>query len=392
MNDREFRLLCGFFLSLMVVFGAVGNIISLLTWRNGRRCKKFAGATYFTALAFSDFLVLCTSGLKSAIELLFQMNLWHLHEVLCKLLHTTWHLFFLVSTWVIVSLTIERTIAVCQPLKSAARYNKRREMVVVCILTVVALLLQLPFTVGAKLLPVKPKSTDSMKNVSYNAGNMTEVLEEKCQADPSSFYFRYENEYHNWFIDLGLLFAAPIGILIICNMIILVTIKRRNTALLNLPLAIKKQNGGAMTARVVALCLTLGLSVGPYSVAALIPDVMSENKAVSTVFNDRLMMVLLLIWYVNNSASFILYSIFGREFRRDCAALFCKKYSGQLLKSSLTYMLTRLSNTVSKKYSHDGNNKIFNLSCYKLNDLNRHRNSSSSTVALTSMQSLDNVW
>ena len=333
----------------MVCFGTAGNIISLITWRVGRRCKNFAGATYLTALALSDTCVLCTSGLKSSIELLFQINIWHLHEILCKLLHTTWHFFFLVSTWIIVSLTVERTIAVCQPLKTVSRSNKKREIIVVCIYAFVFLLINLPFTIGAKVLPVK-SATIKNSNISLNSSENSEwkgisvVPELKCQAEPSSFYFKYENEYHNWFIDFGLLFSAPIAILTACNVIILVFVKRTNATLQRLPSRChNKQNSSAMTARVVALCLTLTLSVGPYSIAALIPKVMSENKAVSTVFNDRLMMVFLLIWYINNSVNFLLYSVFGKVFRRDCAEILQRKCFCREAKGSLAYPLSQLS-------------------------------------------------
>ena len=417
MNDREFKLLCGIILFIIVVFGAVGNLVSLVTWRTGRRCKKFAGATYLTALALSDTLVLCTSGLKSAIELIFGVNIWHLHEILCKVLHTTWHLFFLISTWVIVSLTIERTIAVYQPLKASARQRKKREILVVSALTLVFLLLQLPFTVGAKLLPVAGKKDTSFSTTNkYDIDrNKTKAPEEKCQADPSSFYFKYEDAYHNWFMDFALLFSVPLGILLICNVIILFVVKRKNPALQEPAWKRKPEvHNSAMTARVVALCLTLALSVGPYSIAALIPNLMSENKAVSTVFNDRLMMVLLLIWYLNNSSNFILYSVTGRAFRRDCAAIFCRRCSRQPFESSLTFKSTmssskttsvhgsytdRLTRTLSRNTSVDDlyanrpiGGEVFRLSCYKPNEVNIRRNSISSSVSVINMQSLGDVW
>ena len=417
MHDKEFKLLCGIVLFIIVVFGTVGNLVSLVTWRTGRRCKKFAGATYLTALALSDTLVLCTSGLKSVIELIFGINIWHLHEILCKVLHTTWHLFFLISTWVIVSLTIERTVAVGQPLKSSVRTRNKLEILVVFALSLVSLLLQLPFTIGAKVLPVIVKNETSFSTTSknYNERNRTNVPEQKCQADPSSFYFKYEDAYHNWFMDFALLFSVPLGILLVCNVIILVVVKRRNPALQELAWKRKPEvHSSAMTARVVALCLTLALSVGPYSIAALIPDLMSENKAVSTVFNDRLMMILLLIWYLNNSSNFILYSVTGRAFRRDCAAIFCRRCIHQPLESSTAFNSTRVSSrsvseqdsyadmptrTNSRNTSVDdvyksqrfGSN-IFCLSCYEPNGLSARRNSISSRVSIINMQNFGDVW
>ena len=418
MDDNEFKLLCGVILFIMVLFGTVGNLVSLVTWRTGRRCKTFAGATYLTALALSDTLVLCTSGLKSVIELIFGINIWHLHEVLCKVLHTTWHLFFLISTWVIVSLTIQRTIAVCQPMKMSARQRKKVEIMVVCMLSLVSFLLQLPFTFGARVLSVIVRNETSISNTSINSiidGNKTFISEQKCQADPSSFYYKNEDAYHNWFMDFALLFSVPLGILLICNMIILIVVKRRNTTLQEIVWKRKPEvHSSAMTARVVALCLTLAFSVGPYSIVALIPNLMPENKAVSTVFSDRLMMILLLIWYVNNSSSFILYSVTGRAFRRDCAAMFCRRCLKQPLESTMTFKSTMISNTSinsrdtyvdERKTTNSVNTnnvglnarnrrisrKMFCLPCYEPNGDGARQNSVSSRVSIINMQSFDTI-
>ena len=338
-----FNQLCGSILSVMVVLGIVGNIVSFITWRAGKFCKNCPGATYLTALAFSDTCVLCTAGMKYAIQLLFAINLWDLNEVSCRLFHTTWHFFFLVSTWIVVSLTLERTVAVCQPLKAAARTSKKQEMIVVGILAFISLLLNLPFTIGAKMMPANaaPAGTNLTENTTISVYSLNDSSivgshdhfkssatgEMVCRADPDSFYFKYENEYHNWFIDFVLLFAAPVGILTVCNTIILTILcrRRQSTAFKETQLQGKEGGvSGAMTVRVMILSLIQCISVGPFSVAALIPGVLPEVKAVDTVFVDRILTVLVLVWYLNNCVNFILYSVFGKSFRQDCADLFRK--------------------------------------------------------------------
>ena len=59
----------------MIILGIVGNIVSFITWRTGNYCKNCPGATYLTALAFSDTCVLQVFGMKYAIQLLFATNL-----------------------------------------------------------------------------------------------------------------------------------------------------------------------------------------------------------------------------------------------------------------------------------------------------------------------------
>ena len=349
MDETGFKTLCGLILSLMICFGVVGNLISFLTWMKGKRCRHLPGSTYLCALAVSDNLILCTSGVKYAIELLFTTNLWNLNIVACKLLHTTWHLFFLLSTWIVVSLTIERTIAVVQPLKRAIRTSKKREIIMVLFYFVVFLLINLPFTVGAEMLEssiISQGYDDSATftngtfglslNISNSDASPTEqeqtqekvTLKKTCQADPDSFYFKYEDEYHNWFIDFVLLFSAPVLILTVCNVIILVTLCRQKTALEG---AESRQYGkssrsvsGPLTARVIALSAVQCISVGPFSIAALIPGVLPNVQAVDTIqFINRMFIIMALIWYLNNCVNFVLYSLFGKAFRRDCIEVLC---------------------------------------------------------------------
>lgn len=344
MNEEDFKTLCGLILTLMVCFGLIGNTISFITWRKGPRCKTFPGSVYLCALAVSDNLILLTSGVKYVIELLFTTNLWNLGIVPCKLFHTTWHLFFLVSTWIVVSLTIERTIAVRRPLKRrASETSKKRELMVVLFYCCVFLLINLPFTIGATMRTGSisqgsnsPTETTSelaieKRNISVseeidmksNASSPRNTEEKTCQADPSSFYFKYENEYHNWFIDFTLLFSAPLLILTVCNTIILITLCRRKTVLVGTDsqqhCKSSQSLSGSLTARVIALSIVQCISVGPYSVAALIPGVLPDTQAVDTLqFINRMFIIFALIWYLNNCANFILYSMFGQAFRQDC--------------------------------------------------------------------------
>ena len=145
MVDKYFNQLCGSVLSVMISLSIVGNIVSFITWRTGNYCKNCPGATYLTALAFSDTCILCTAGMKYAIQLLFAINLWDLNEVSCRVFYTTWHFFFLISTWIVVSLTIERTMAVCRPLRAAIWNRKKHEMIVVFLLSIVAFSQELGF-------------------------------------------------------------------------------------------------------------------------------------------------------------------------------------------------------------------------------------------------------
>ena len=362
MENKEFFRICGSILSIMICLGLIGNVISLVTWRIGKRCRNLPGATYLSALSLSDILALGTAAMKYAIQLLFGLNLWDLNIVSCTLFHTTWHLFFLVSSWIVVFLTLERTIAVSQPLKSTWRTSQKTELVVVCSLCTISLLINLPFTFGAAMLPATPHNVNVTSLEVTNNTNNIELIEMNiesknvsgiqvngslsptennmvCGADPDSFYSKYNNEFHNWFLDFGLLFAVPVSILTVCNLIITIVLCRRK---LDPMLKHSRTSQGlsrALTARVMILSLVQCISVGPYSIAALVPGVIPYDvKAVDTVFVDRLLTILVLIWYLNSCVNFILYSMFGNAFRRDCMDLFRKICpSRQPIGSSVTF-------------------------------------------------------
>ena len=109
------------------------------------------------------------------------------------------------------------------------------------------------------------------------------------------------------------LFSAPVGILTLCNAIILgIMCRRRHSIVFKQSRSAGSENGvsSVMTIRVMLLSFVQCVSVGPWSVAALIPGVLPEIKAVDTVFVDRIFTVLVLIWYLNNCVNYILYSLF----------------------------------------------------------------------------------
>ena len=343
MEEKNFRFLCGIILYLMACFGTIGNAISFVTWRVGKRCKHLPGSRYLTALALSDTFVLCVSASKYATDLIFEINVWDLNDVFCKLFHTTWHFFFLVSSWIVVCVTLKRTVAVCQPLQSAVRKSPRREVIVVCVIVTVGLLVNLPFTFGAKLMFKNniPASTLNLTlNSSYTQqGNDSKILvlseKKTCQAEPTSFYYRHETAYHNWFIDFGLLYSAPTCILALGNAVIIWTLCRRHT--LGQEFWIHNQEGvsGSMTARVVALSLVQCLTYGPFSIAAIIPGALPEVKAVDNLnFEERLPIILSLVWYVNNCVNFLLYNLFGQAFRQDCMGMLKAVFSRCKVESS----------------------------------------------------------
>ena len=343
MDIQKFKFACGVILFSIIIFGTFGNLVSLLIWSKGQRCRTLPGAVYFIALAASDTLVLCLTATYYAVDFTFEVNLSDLSVFSCKFLNTTWHFTLLLSTYTVVCLTVERVIAVGWPLQSA-RWNssRQRTALVILMLVVVCFVLNIPWTVGNALLPVNQSDQTSLygtpvrrnSNLNHSQDKLSEIgdaTEENwikevkltCQSNPSSFIFKYETEWHKWFVDFCLLFSIPLLIITVCNVIILMIVCRRRSRLTD-------QNSGCsghtyqsmsntMTLRVVAISVVHCISVGPYSVAVLVPEFINNVGKNDTI--TCLYILFTFIWYINHASNFLLYNICGRTFRRDCKQL-----------------------------------------------------------------------
>ena len=355
MDIKQFKFVCGVILFGIIIFGIFGNLVSLYIWSKGPRCRTLPGAVYFIALAASDTLVLCLTATYYAVDFTFEVNLSDLSVFSCKLLNTTWHFTLLMSTYIVVCLTVERVIAICWPLQ-AARWNssKQRTGLVILVLFVVSFALNIPWTVGNKVLPVNSSGQTNLYgtpirqisdlNLTHDRSpGLRETTDENwrdaekftCQSDPSSFVFKYEPEWHKWFIDFCLLFSVPLLIITVCNVIILSIICRRPSTLANQSSSGSgnkyRSMSNAMTLRVVTISVVHCVSVGPYSVAVLVPDFINNVDKNYTI--TCLYIIFTFIWYINHASNFLLYNIFGKTFRRDLKQLFYKKQDKSLTSS-----------------------------------------------------------
>ena len=321
-NNANFVL--GIILIAIVNLGLAGNLTSLITWTKGRRCRKFPGTTYLRALAISDSLVLCFPGAQFAILMTFDIELKDLSEVTCKLYDAMGHFCALVSTWLVLSMTLQRTIAVCAPLKSATWSSKRREIMVICTLVALFFALNLPFglrfRLGKTSIETEMNSNRSGNNTNITTAfdtNFTENLSVKwkCFDDPAAFL----HKHHVWIVDIVLLFVAPFTVLIACNVILLIKIFHRHDAI-DMPCSMSQKRYGrdfgfaSMTARVVTISVTHIVLVGPVAITGMIPG-----------FPLNIYIMMHVFFFLNHSVNFVFYSLVGTSFRRDwLELLFCK--------------------------------------------------------------------
>ena len=342
-KTRHVTFILGIILCVVVTVGFVGNFLSLLIWLNGERCRKLPGNVYFIALSIADMFVLFTGGIYFIFDFVFQIKLTDLNEIFCKTIVGAIHITLLFSIWTTMCLTLERTVIILQPIRSARCFSRKRTLTTLLFFAVMATLLSLPLMIGKELSDVMLENINLSKHDTVHIRNVSEanvttashqtpereitMNKHICQTVKDSFLGEYENVFHRYFIDLILLFLTPLVTLMTCNIIMGLKLFRSNAPFTSNESRKHNTNLGpvlrAVTVRVLAVNIIHCSTTGPYSIAALIPglyDAKFTDGNIQIFWNT-----LQVWWFVNNAANFVMYNFTGTAFRRDLYALVCKR-------------------------------------------------------------------
>ena len=314
-----------------ISFGIVGNVLSFIVWTKGRRCKRLPGGIYLRALAVSDTIALCIPAANAAVGLLSGNYPDKMTSFFCKLESMGRHFGLLVSSWIVVCFTLERTIAIFHPHNSTDSITKRRTIYIVTLIFIVNCALNIPYGVvndiystagNAQHGHLHNMSTDTNTTPSLNNKAATEGYRQDCGCDPSSF-FSLMNWYHTWLMDFVLIFIVPFTLISICNTAVLFVIVTRGKSL-------QSTHGSravGVTIRAVAVSVLHCLTTGPFAISLQVPGYLSRALTVKYSQEYYINKVILLLAFLNHAVNFILYSFFGSDFRGDCATLLCVKKS-----------------------------------------------------------------
>ena len=332
-----FDLFCGILIFLIIGCGTFGNVLSFMVWTTGRRCKKLPGGIYLRALAVSDTIALFIPAFNEAITLVSPLNTKEENDFLCKLESVGRHYGLMVSSWIIVTFTLERTVAIFRPAATTKLVSKNGTIALMSIIFVVSLLMNVPYGIvyGIKQEAVtKPfvfnNSHPLESNLSERLRTNSTLLFEtpivgysvKCSADKASL-FHFENWYHIWLMDVFLIFIIPFTLMTGSNVIVVYLLFSRKSSMISkLDSKIK-----SVTMRAVTISVMHCITSGSFTMSTLFPDFL--NKAVNVKYSNEYYgyLITLLLAYINHAMNFIIYSFFGTDFRRDCADLFLKKPS-----------------------------------------------------------------
>lgn len=325
----------GLILFIIIIFGIVGNALSFLVWTKGRRCRKLPGGVYLRALAVSDTTALLIPALNEAVSLVSQFNPKEDNDFCCKLEIVGRHFGLLVSSWIIVCFSVERTFVIFRPHLSTGLVSKTGTIIMMTVIFVVNFMLNLPFGLVHKVVQIPeiqevqsvvPSTMENASSLSENFSFETATIitgyRQMCTADRASF-FSYLNWYHIWFMDWVLIFIIPFTAITGCNLLVLyLVVVRKNTAHSKQGQRIK-----SVTMRAVTISIMHCITTGPFSISVLIPGYFSRALRVKYSQEYYINRVCLILAFLNHAMNFVLYSFFGTEFRRDCAEIVLKRSS-----------------------------------------------------------------
>ena len=135
----------GLLLLLIIVLGIAGNGLSMLVWLKGRRCRNLPCAVFLRALAVSDTFALCIPALNEAVGLITGKYPHHHYNFICKVEVVWRHFGLLVSSWIIVSFTLERTISIYRPTAQQFWHNNRNSIMLVSSIFAISFFMNLPY-------------------------------------------------------------------------------------------------------------------------------------------------------------------------------------------------------------------------------------------------------
>ena len=381
MDSNWFISVVGWLMFAVIGFGSIGNLCSFIIWTRGKRCKNSPASVYLTALSLVDTVTLLSTT-DIAYEFAFKINYVHyLRGFMCRIVPTFWHFTLMTSSYIVVCLTVDRVIAVFAPFKAARWTSKKKSVIATIMIVIINFALNLPWLTGYKAMPkltgislnlsdtvqnTNDISTEMINSINASIGdndknqldhdnpnkeqilaspnttlintdilmisnpeseNLSDVGVEDdliCGPDPNSWLYKHEEEWHHWFINFIACFVLPVAMIIVCNIAILFEVLRQRKRLetTNSRRTSQTSTSQSMTARVIAVSLVHCLTVGPGSVAKLIP---AYSQTIGVL--DSFTMVdscLQLLWIVNHGCNIVLYSAFGTAFRKDFGEIFCR--------------------------------------------------------------------
>ena len=300
------------------VFGILGNFLALAVLAQ-RKMRVKTTYMYMLALSVTDVAVLTISILWWTGRYVNINSVWF-----CKLHLFLFYLAIHTSVWLLVSMTIERYLAVTFPLKAKAWITRRRAVLTMSTVFILTLTLNL-HNLWTRTMITFPsgKTLCLFSNV----------------ADRSSRYGYFHLKVWPW-IDAFTYSFLPLLMLSILNILIIRNLRnasmQRQKALCRpnehpatgTATEATKAGTGSTERQVTTMLLSVTsafiLLTGPMAVFLIVEKIWThETNAHETAIHGLVRSVTANLMFTNHATNFLLYCATGRAFRSQLKALMC---------------------------------------------------------------------
>ena len=202
---------------MIVGIGIIGNALSFVVMKT-KSLRHKSYSHYLCALAFFDTLTLLLRLVITVDEyyktVLYKQGLFQeFSHGACAMFNFFEHVSYLMSSWLVVLMAVERLVAVCMPFRKALIRTQSGAIITICVLCIIVCVSQV-FRV------VMVENFDSQ---------MEGINARKCAA--SENYISLFSMLTVYYYEMALMFVLPVGTILTCNCLVLYQIFRVQKAI-----------------------------------------------------------------------------------------------------------------------------------------------------------------
>ncbi|CAH1791034.1 unnamed protein product, partial [Owenia fusiformis] len=313
-------------LSVIVLFGIVGNVLSLIVMSKEKTTGLSGSASTFLlmTLAVADTALLTSATLYFTLFTIARETSWVTVPFFNGVMLASRYLFLVTaiaqvySNWILVVLTFNRFVAVVLPLKAHLVCTKRRVIIAVIVTFILACALNIVRVWEYKYVGVPINHPE--------LGNITLIDRRNDLLGTTAYNMGYRST-----TNAILRVIAPIVILSILNIMLVLVVRKgqktRKAMSISMP---KDQSANApkednITLRIVCVVVVFILCQLPSVIFSIVDTIDYNNESISfgtfTIWYFGISTNILAI--LNSAVNFIIYFVTGRRFRSILVAMLC---------------------------------------------------------------------
>lgn len=317
--DTVLRNLNLILLSPVIIFGLIGNCLSMLTWSRGCH-RETSTAALLTALAVADTIVLTIPALERWFHRVIFFLIRADNIVTCKIWAFLSYFGPTVSSWIIVIVTAERFVSIWFPVKVRFVCTRFKVTLAIIIMSFIIAALYIPLMISAKLYNIEEIHPGP------NGTNVTSYIV-WCDAPENETFHDVYLPVWMW-LDMGFLFMVPFVLIVVGNLLIMYKIFKSRTILIKEGryISYRTRIANSFTIRAIALSITFLVCLLPVTSFEVIG---TNSDYEPPEYADDIVHILL---YANSAFNFILYCAIGSGFRKDLKMVLTNVFSRKKLR------------------------------------------------------------